>query len=274
MAIDQFALIVEPEQLEQQLDNEEVILIDLSKADIHKQGHIRGARHLEYGLIIAGEKPTFGLLPGKSQLASVFSQLGLTREHHVIAYDDEGGGKAARLLWTLEAVGHSSLSLLNGGLHAWVHEGRELTPEPGHYPKSDYPVTGINFEAVAVDARYILEHLDDPQVILLDARTPSEFSGAKKLANQAGHIPGAVNMEWTEVMDKNRGLKLRPFAELLDKLKGLGLERNKRVVVYCQTHHRSAHTYVILKALGFEDVKGYPGAWSDWGNRADLPVEI
>jgi thiosulfate/3-mercaptopyruvate sulfurtransferase len=48
---------------------------------------------------------------------------------------------------------------------------------------------------------------------------------------------------------------------------------DKEVIVYCQTHHRSAHTYIVLKALGYPDVKGYPGSWSEWGNLPDTPIE-
>lgn len=273
MATDQFGLIVEPELLEQQLGDEQIIVVDLSKADTHKQGHVAGARHLDYGQIVAGQKPTFGLLPETRQLSSVFSKSGLTREHHIVAYDDEGGGKAARLLWTLEAAGHQGLSLLNGGLRAWTNEQRNLTTEPSLYKTSDYHVSVIDFDAVAVDAKYIVEHLDDPGVVLLDTRTLEEFIGSKKLAERGGHIPGAVNLEWTEVMDKRNGLKLKPTEELENMLRALGLEKTRQVIVYCQTHHRSAHTYVVLKELGFRDVKGYPGAWSDWGNRRDLPLE-
>ena len=86
-------------------------------------------------------------------------------------------------------------------------------------------------------------------------------------------MPGAVNVDWTLTMDPERGRALRPIAELRTLYESAGVRRDAEVVAYCQTHHRSSHTYWVLKHLGYERVRGYPGAWSDWGNREDTPVE-
>ncbi|HKK13309.1 MAG TPA: rhodanese-like domain-containing protein, partial [Gammaproteobacteria bacterium] len=57
------------------------------------------------------------------------------------------------------------------------------------------------------------------------------------------------------------------------ELETLGITPDREVITYCQTHHRSAHTYIVLRSLGYPRVKGYPGSWSDWGNRPEAPVE-
>jgi len=74
-------------------------------------------------------------------------------------------------------------------------------------------------------------------------------------------------------MDRQRQLRLKPAGQLLATLAQLGIRREQEVIVYCHSHHRSALSFVALKALGFERVRGYPGAWSDWGNQADTPIE-
>lgn len=273
MSESRLPLILEPEALESHLGEPGLLIVDLSRAETHQRYHLPGAVFLDYGQIVAADKPVMGLLPDAEHLSRLFSALGLTPETHVVAYDDEGGGKAARLLWTLEVVGHPRYSLLNGGLHAWAGEDHPLTAEPTPAPQpSDYKVTQMHDEPVA-DRQFILEHLKDPEVAILDARSPEEYLGEKRYAERGGHIPGAVNLEWTEGMDQERNLRLKPAAELERMLSERGVTPDKTVVVHCQTHHRSALSYIMLRALNYPRVKGYAGSWSEWGNRSDTPIE-
>lgn len=266
-----FPLIVEPQELAGRLDTPGLLIVDLCKPDHYAQSHLPGAIHLDYSRIVDGRKPVPGRLPPVERLSEVFSALGLAADRHVIAYDDEGGGRAARLLWTLEVVGHPHYSLLDGGRGAWLAgcfpvDTAQATPSLTPFNAS------LDAGRVAVDREYILSHLHDEDVILVDARTPEEYNGQKALAARAGHIPGAVNYNWVNAMDRGRDLRLRPGAELETELEALGITQDKEVIVYCQTHHRSAYVYVVLKHLGYPRVRGYPGSWSEWGNREDTPV--
>ena len=92
-------------------------------------------------------------------------------------------------------------------------------------------------------------------------------------AARGGHIPGAVNLNWMDTMDPQRQLRLQPAPVLRQLLDLRGVTTDKEVIVYCQTHHRSAHTYWVLRYLGYPRVRGYPGAWSEWGNDPSVPVE-
>ena len=263
-------LIIEPEQLEEQLGTPEILIVDLCKSEVYTRSHIPGAVHLEYGYLVAPQPPAMGCLPGEAQLTQVLSALGLSNRTSVVAYDDEGGGRAARFLWTLDAVGHSQGSLLNGGLHAWMAENRPLDNEVVTPIQTQYQVT-INDDAIA-DKAYILRHLDDASVQLLDTRSPAEYHGQQQRAARAGHIPGAVNFDWVNAMDPARNPRLRAQDELKSALASLGVVPEKEIVTYCHTHHRSAHTYITLKSLGYEHVRGYPGSWSEWGNSPELPI--
>lgn len=265
-------LILEPATLEQHLHEAGMLIVDLCRPEVYARGHIPGAVHLEYAQIVAARPPVMGLLPDSAHLSQVLSGIGLTPERHVVAYDDEGGGKACRLLWTLDVIGHKHFSLLNGGLRAWMAENRPLSSEHGVAKTGNYQVGGLN-EGAQADKDHILAHLNDPKVALLDARTPGEFRGADKRAARGGHIPGAVNMDWTLTIDAQNHTRLKPEAALRAQLAALGVTPDKEVITYCQTHHRSSHTYIVLKALGYPHVKGYPGAWSEWGNDPAAPVE-
>ncbi|MDH3978927.1 MAG: sulfurtransferase [Gammaproteobacteria bacterium] len=271
MSTDNLPLLIEPDILEESLGYDNLLIVDLSKPDNYRKLHVPGAVHLDYAQIVAMRKPVMGLLPDDDTLEKQFSALGIDTDTHVVAYDDEGGGRAARLLWTLETAGHERFSLLNGGLHAWANEGHRydntvVTPVAKSFvvQHRDTPIARSD---------YIREHLGDSTCCLLDVRSPDEYLGVKKYAERAGHIPGAVNMEWTQAIDAGRNLRFKPDTELTALLDSVGATPDKQVICYCQTHHRSAHTYLVLKQLGYPDIKGYPGSWSDWGNDPSLPVE-
>ena len=264
-------MLIEPDELEAILDDTSVLVVDLCKAKQYRKAHIPGAHFVNYADILRAEKPVMGLLPTDEQFSKLVSNLGIGPDTRVIAYDDEGGGCASRLIWTLHVFGHHNTALLNGGLFSWANEGHPLSKEVPAANASDYRLADTG--KYTADRQYIIQHLADEHVVLLDARSLSEYHGAKKYASRGGHIPGAKQFEWTDGMDRASNLRLLPEATLRHKLDALGITHEKEVIVYCQTNHRSAFSYVMLRILGYENVKAYPGSWSEWGNREDTPVE-
>lgn len=266
-------LLLEPEQLQPCLADPSVLLVDLSDPARYAAGHIPGAIYLGYSDLVRTAPPAMGLLPDAARLSEVLARIGLTPERHVIAYDAEGNGRASRLLWTLVALGHSRLSLLNGGSYAWNAAGGLLETQFHSPSPSIYQARFVDPPVAVADRAYILKRLGQPDVALLDVRTPAEYAGMDQRAARGGHIPGAVNLNWTDTMDPQRQLRLQPAPVLRQLLDRLGVTLDKEVIVYCQTHHRSAHTYWVLRYLGYPRVRGYPGAWSEWGNDPRAPVE-
>ena len=266
-------LIAEPQLLAQRLDDDNLIIVDLCKTEQYQQVHIPGAIHVDYRHIVAAKPPVMGLLPEMPQLQEIASHIGLTGDKRVIAYDEEGGGKASRLLWTLDAMGHQHIGLLNGGINAWLAEKLpiESTVNVAN-SQIEYPIK-IRESAIA-RKDYILQNIQNDSAAILDARSPYEYSGEKKFSERAGRIPGAVNMDWVLLIDRENHYKLQPVDKIRALLTKRGITEEKEVIVYCQTHHRSALTYIVLKSLGYEKVRGYPGSWSEWGNLKDTPVEL
>ncbi|MCU7959457.1 MAG: sulfurtransferase [gamma proteobacterium symbiont of Bathyaustriella thionipta] len=265
--------LIEATRLSEQTGQENLRIVDVSAIKVRQQYHIPASVWLAYSDITAVQRPVMGLLPDAEQLQQVLAKAAIQPHHFVVAYDEEGGGKAARLLWTLKIIGHQHFALLNGGLQAWAAAGLPLqagledhTPASHHYP--------IQFNPEPVAERdWIMAHLQDESVALLDARSKEEYLGQKAYATRAGRIPGAIHFDWLNAIDQNHHMRLMPESDMRQALTSLGITQDKTVVNYCQTHHRSSLTWFVLEWLGYTHNKGYPGSWSDWGNQTDTPVE-
>ena len=262
-------LLLEPEQLAAHLDDTNLLIVDLCKASVYQQAHIPRAVWLNSRLLMSGELPAAGQLPSLDKLNELFSAIGLTPDKHIVVYDDEGGGWAGRFIWTLDVIGHHNYSYVNGGLHAWLAANLAIENTPNIAQAS---ITQLQLnDSPQADIHYLLAHYQDTDHSIWDSRSPEEFSGERLLAQRGGHIPNAVNYEWTWAMDKNNALKIRDLAIVRAELAQLGITDDKTIVTYCQTHHRSGFSYLLGRILGF-NIKAYAGSWSEWGNRADTPI--
>jgi len=265
-------LIVSPTDLNLALGEKELVVIDLNLPKTYALGHVPGAIPLDFTELFDPQPPAMGLMASGTKLSKLFSETGITPESHVVAYDSEGTGKACRLLWTLDVIGHKGISLLNGGFPAWQKSGLEVELAKQKIPPSQYNVK-IGTERIA-DKEFILSHLNDNSVVVIDCRSAAEYIGQDIRSARGGHIPGAINMDWLLAFDYSQGFIKKSDEELNIIFQNLGITRDKEVVVHCQTHHRSSHTYIMLKHLGFEKIRGYDGSWSEWGNDFNLPIEI
>lgn len=266
-----FPLLLEPADLASQLPlSGKVLIIEQANRDNYLQGHIPGSVWLDFRRLQLGIAPTPGALPSTEQLSQVFSELGLTPDTHVICSDDEGGGWAGRLIWVLDCLGHSRYSYLNGGLVAWRAAGLPQESDEHLPAPSAYDAQLVNPHC-SLTKEQILARLGQPDFAIWDARSAAEYSGEKVISARGGHIPGAVNYEWTLGMDKDRALRILPPGEFRALLRQLGLDEHKEIATHCQTHHRSGFTYLVGKILGL-NIKGYAGSWSEWGNDPATPV--
>ena len=264
--------LLEPTALSAAMASGNALLIDVTTALSYSKQHIPGAVFFDYRHLVSGIEPSPGTLPEAASILRQLAQAGISRETAVIAYDDEANGKASRLLWTLDILGFDKLHLINGGLHAWVQSNLALEqavnmPAPVQSAPLEYDNDKI------ADKSFILENLENPDVVIWDARSAEEYSGQKPRANRNGHIPGAVNLDWLNTIDRQNGLRYKPKQHLVELLTSKGITADKTIVPHCQTHHRSAHSSILLKYLGYQHVKAYPGSWSEWGNSTDTPIE-
>ena len=263
--------LVEATELSARLGQPELHILFLGSYEHYLQGHIAGAVWMDIAKLNFGEKPVSGLLPTADSLVQAFQQAGLNQQHHVVCYDEQAGTKAARAMWVLEAMGHKPLSFLNGGLEAWNAaelplETTEIMPTTGNWTAHPDP-------SVVADKAYVLASLARNDSVILDARTDEEFQGLKSASPRSGRIPGARHLNWLDTIDNDNQHRLKSAGTLRSILTERGIDPDHEIIAHCQTHQRSSHSFVMLRSLGYQNVRGYPGAWSEWAADADSPIE-
>ena len=265
-------LVIEPKALAELLnsnpDGTEYLVVDLCQNENYQRHHIPGAVHISPSELISGEKPAVGKLPPINRLETLFSRIGYDPGKHIIVYDDEGGGWAGRFIWTLDVVGHKKTSYLNGGLIAWADDQLPLTSSATEIKETKFTLA-INSEFIA-EKEEALASLNDANTQIWDARSPEEYMGEKVFAARGGHIPGAINFDWLELMDRQKGLRLRQ--DIANLVSAKGFDSSSKIITHCQTHHRSGLTYLVGKVLDL-NIKAYHGSWAEWGNDLDTPID-
>lgn len=255
----------------------DIILLDVRSHELYSTSHIANAQHLDPSKLNRSAPPEAGLLPSADSVQNWASELGLSQNSTLVVYDDGKATPAARAVWVLHAYGFTNVHWLNGGLQAWIAAGYPATAEPSPTPTSNASLTVSLNASVVMNKAELLENLSTPTNAeqkrkAIDARTAGEFAGTDVRSARGGRLPGAVHYEWLSLFSEAGSLK--PESELREAIKQLGVQENDPCVVYCQSHQRSAVTYVVLKHFGFKEVAALDGAWSSWGNDPNTPIEV
>ncbi|CAA0081821.1 Thiosulfate sulfurtransferase [Zhongshania aliphaticivorans] len=264
-------LLIETSQLADALHDPNLLILDTCSAANYADHHIPGAVHIAPSELQSGVKPAVGKLPSIEALNALFTKVGLTPDKHVVVYDDEGGGWAGRLIWTLDVIGHQNYSYIDGGLHAWLHDGY-ATEKVANLPAPIEQNISIDSLPIA-EIEDFIHLLDNSQLAIWDARSPEEYRGEKVFAQRGGHIPGAINLDWLELINRDKQMRLKDTSKLQSRLNELGLTADKTIITHCQTHHRSGLSYLLMKILGYPHIKAYHGSWGEWGNSETTPIE-
>lgn len=267
-------LLVATDWLAQNLNDANVSVLDLRSPDNYRAGHIPNAVSApleQFAIRPDPSKPVTHELPPKKQIENLLVSLGVDNTTRVILYDEGRNNLATRGLWTLEYYGHSGkVSILNGGFNKWKGEGREITRDVPRVKRVAFN-TSVDESRLATK-EYLRANLGKKAILILDVRSPKEYRGEDRRADRGGHIPGAVNVEWTNNLVPETAV-FKPFKALEELYQGAGITNDKEVVVYCQSGMRASHTYFVLRLLGYQRVRLYDGSWQEWGNDPALPSE-
>ena len=251
------------------LDPSLVVLHVGSSIREYNKGHIPGARFL-WTQSLAQSSPDLTLeLPTSLQADTVFRNLGLNPDVRIVLTFAGGNvSPTTRVLFTLEELGlQGKVSLLDGGLGVWKAEGRTVSQEtPSFKPgtlKSSLRHSGV------VDAEWIVDHQLHPAVKVVDARAPQFYLGNGGGMPRPGHIPGAVNIPFSSVLDSTNNVKTD--SSLAAMFQSAGIGDGDTVVTYCHIGQQASVLYLIARQLGHPTLL-YDGSFEDWSGRDELPV--
>ena len=262
-------LLVEPEWVATHTHDANVRIVDMRDQNAYASGHIPQSVHIEEGPLRNPEE-RFTYLPTPGVFAAMMSKAGIGNNTHVIIYDGQGGKMAARLWYVLNAVGHSRISLINGGWRKWLDQKRPITSDVPAISATRF-ITKVKPDMTCPLPQFLARK---PGVVVLDVRAPDEYKGATVSpgAKKAGRVPGAVNVEWKENV-QGTDLVFKPADELKIMYTAKGVTPDKQIVVHCAGGGRAAQSLFTLKLLGYPKVKVYYGSFGDYSTLPDAPIE-
>jgi thiosulfate/3-mercaptopyruvate sulfurtransferase len=273
MPTETVAPLIDAGTLRRRLDaGEAIVLLDARPdAAAYAQGHLSGAHHADLDTQLsaacaAGADPARGgrhPLPHIEDWCAQLGAWGIAPPTAVVIYDDQGGANAAaRAWWMLRAVGHAQVQVLDGGLSAALAAGLTLAAHaPTVIPVAAYPAEAWQWPLAEIDT--VARCASDPQWRVLDVRAAARYRGqTEPIDPVAGHIPGALNLPYTDNLAGGRFADAaqlhRQYTALLDGI------APSRLIVHCGSGVTACHTLLALDHAGLPGAALYVGSWSEW----------
>jgi len=263
-------ILISSAELSKRMQSDDLIVID---ARLNPgQEFIPGAVHFAAVSNLADpDHPINNYLVGPDRFEEMMQGLGLGNDNQVVIYDDGNALHAARLFYALEYYGFSNAAILNGGIQGWKAENLPVEETSAERPDGNF--TAKVQESKFCDFDYVMNASDDPDKVIFDVRSEAEYTGKDRRAEKVGHIPNAVNVEWSNVLQEDGIPYFLTADEIQQIYDRMDITRDKEIIPHCQTNVRGAHAYFTLRLMGYDSVRPYEASWAEYGNREDSFVQ-
>jgi thiosulfate/3-mercaptopyruvate sulfurtransferase len=277
------APLVDGAWLEENRGKRDIVLIEIAgmgqdDLSAYKGGHVPGAIPWKWKEMLWDARMRD--FPTPEEFARRMGAAGISNDTTVVLYGD-GIQFGIYAWWTLRYCGHDDVRLLDGGRKHWAAEGRPLETEtPAPAAPRTYVPNRARREEMRIRRDRVLELVGNPDVAIVDARSPEEYRGERVGgpggpdvgAVRPGRIPGARHLFYMDLFDDT--LRFKPKAELAAMAADRALSPEKATIAYCRMSHRATVAYFVLtQILGYGDVRVYDGSWTEWGNLVGVPIE-
>lgn len=272
--------LVTTDWLQQNLDNPDLRIIEVDEdTDAYNASHIPGAIAWNWSQDL--HHPVQRDYLDRNGFSALLARSGVGQDTTVVLYSGNNNWFAAYAYWLLRLRGFDSVKLLDGGRKKWELENRPTTADVPDIEATGFTISGPDRPELRALRDDVLARATAAEAAsFVDVRSPEEFSGAKLAPDHlpqeqpyvGGHIPGAVNIPWSQAANEDGSFK--SAAELRDLYGGVGVNGDREVVAYCRIGERSSHTWFVLhELLGYEGASNYDGSWTEYGSLVGAPVE-
>ena len=266
--------LIETKGLMAKMGQPDLVIVDVRIPEAYELGHIKGAINIPVKLTQGTVKGVKEMMLPVADLEKLLGSKGISPESFVVLYDENVQDYSTLFFWTLDALNHKKMAVLNGGISKWAKEGLPVSTEETKLPPTKYTAQFDPSKVATLED--VKKSLGKKEVVLVDTRAPKEFTGETpgRDVGRGGHLPGAVNLDWVTHSTTKDGFKVYKSAdELLSMYEKAKVTKDKEVIVYCRTGLRCTNNYFVLKLLGYPKVRSYDGSMIEWSNIPDLPLE-